>query len=117
MSKIKINDCYVVGTALLYLKQLSMDRVQKIKDNLEESGILAELTDESLKSTVLEWNDFFCYDEDENIVLTTGASSNKLLMGLIFYEVLGCDMKQRVLNSVLNYPKSKVISFPVRPRE
>lgn len=114
MVKKYINDCYVIGTTLLYLDEVSFERLTRIKANLLIRNIKTDLTMDSIKKTVLEWHDFFEFTDDNKISLTEQASQNKLLVEIVFNSCLSFETGQSLSESILNYPKSKIIQFPTK---
>ena len=112
MVKTYIEDCYILGTTLLYLDEVTFERLEQIKNNLMIRGIESKLNSESLECTVLEWHDFFEFKEDKTISLTKSVSDNKCLVEMIFHSVLSDRVKEDVLNSIFNYLKQKIILFP-----
>lgn len=110
MDKYFIDDCYIIGTALLYLNEISFDRLDKIKSNLFRQFINVKLTPESITQTVLEWHDFFEITDNNTISLTKGASTNKILVEMIFYDVLDRNIRECILDSIFNYKNVRCFS-------
>ena len=106
-----LDDCYVIGTSLLYLDKFSIERAEKIKNNLMEYGIDTQLTSESIRATVNEWKDFFEKTEGNDVVLTYGAKQSQGLLFMLFHGVLPEDTKEVLMNSIFNYSYQKVIQF------
>ena len=106
-----IDDCYVIGTALLYSDKFIRETVGQIKNNFTEQGIETELTSESIKQTVSEWKDFFEMTEDKDVVLTQGAKQNKGLLFMLFHGVLPGEMQEIVMNAVFNHRTQKVFKL------
>ena len=106
-----LDDCYVIGTSLLYLDKFSNERAEQIKNNLMESGIDTMLTDESISATVSEWKDFFEITKDHDVVLTKGAKQNQGLVFMIFHGVLPGETREILMSSIFNYSHQKVIQF------
>jgi len=112
MEKVYIADCYILGTALLYLKELRLERLELIKSNLIMSGIDVSLTPESIEAAIVEWRDFFAITDEGSIILNSKVAQNKLLIELIFCSVLSDRLKSTLLSSIFNCHKKRILLFP-----
>ena len=68
--------------------------------------------------TVLEWQDFFRFNGEGNVILTKEGLLNKELVRYLFADALEPEIFDKLLNAILNVKeeqvptKAKVLRFP-----
>lgn len=92
---------YVIANVLFYMKQLTIDDLNKICLKLTEKGYMLDNSYENVWKVSNEWKDFFRLEKD-----TLKLVSNDKLFEVIFIDILTDNVKSDIFNSML-YRSSK----------
>ena len=112
-----VDSCYVVGTCLLYKNFVDRDLLNRIQIRLSQYYEI-DLSKEKINYTVLEWQDFFRFNGEGNVILTKEGLLNKELVRYLFADALEPEIFDKLLNAILNVKekqvptKAKVLRFP-----
>ena len=114
---IVVDSCYVIGTCLLYKNYVDRNLLNRIQARLSKYYEI-DLSIGKVSATVFEWNDFFRFNQEGNIILTKDGLLNKKLVRYLFADALEPEIFDKLLNAILDVKeehistKNKILKFP-----
>ena len=114
---IVVDSCYIVGTCLLYKNSVDRNLLNRLQVQLSKYYEV-DLSPEKITATVLEWRDFFRFNQSGEVILTKEGLLNKRLVRCLFSDALEPEISDRLLNAILNTKKepintkTKILKFP-----
>lgn len=113
---IVVDACYVIGTALLFKKSVDRQLLNRVEQELSLYYEI-NLSEEKVSASVEEWKDFFRFDSEGNVVLTSISQMDKTLIRILFADGLEPEIYEKVLNSIFHIgekklSKTKILKFP-----